>query len=143
MPEPLRTTNASDLPILSRIQNSSSSTPRLADAASPVEPMTPIGTSPDAIALVTSPPELNWRHLILYPVAFSKLPLAIAVRYGPTINWYATVTSLSSAKALPVLTATTSNGNARRCRSTRQIRFLRHSIVGPPLVDETDKNIPV
>src|SRR5574340_107896 len=74
MPEPSLATSCSDLPMLSRIQKSSTSTPLLVAAAMPVEPSTPIGMSPDANAALMSPADVNWRHLILYPVAFSKLP---------------------------------------------------------------------
>lgn len=62
MPEPLRATSASDLPMLSRIQNSSRSTPRVAAEVMPVEPSTPTGTLPEARAVEMSPPEVNWRQ---------------------------------------------------------------------------------
>lgn len=62
MPEPLRATSASDLPMLSRIQNSCRSTPRVAAEVMPVEPSTPTGTLPEASAVEMSPPEVNWRQ---------------------------------------------------------------------------------
>ncbi|MNI40799.1 hypothetical protein D3C73_950350 [compost metagenome] len=62
MPEPLRATRASDLPMLSRIQNSCRSTPRVAADVMPVEPSTPTGTLPEASAVEMSPPEVNWRQ---------------------------------------------------------------------------------
>ena len=65
MPEPLRTTSASASLMSSRIQNSCRSTPRLTAAASGLEPMTPICTSPEAIAVATLAPESNWRQLTL------------------------------------------------------------------------------
>src|SRR5574337_750245 len=101
MPEPSRATSCSDLPMLSRIQKSSTSTPLLVAAAMPVEPSTPIGMSPDANAALMSPADVNCRQLILKPVAFSKLPSAIAVGNGPTIVWYPIVTVLSCACAGP------------------------------------------
>src|SRR5579862_558252 len=65
MPEPFRATSCSDLPILSSTQNSSTSTPLLVAAAMPVDPSTPIGTSPDAKAALMSPADVNCRQLIL------------------------------------------------------------------------------
>ena len=62
IPEPSRATSCSDLPMLSRIQKSSRSTPRVAAAVMPVEPSTPTGTSPEASAVEMSPAELNWRQ---------------------------------------------------------------------------------
>ncbi len=88
MPEPLRAISASDLPILSRIQKSCMSTPRVTAAVIPVDPNTPTGTSREANALEMSPAELNWRQSTSYPAscsALSKLPSAMALTKGPTI----------------------------------------------------------
>ena len=71
----------------SRIHTSCRSTPRLTAAASGLEPMTPSCTSPEAIAVATLAPESNWRHRILYPVAFSIEPFAMAATIGPAICW--------------------------------------------------------
>jgi hypothetical protein len=65
MPEPLRTTSASASLMSSRIQKSCRSTPRLTAAASGLDPITPICTSPDAIAVETLAPDSNWRQLTL------------------------------------------------------------------------------
>ncbi len=65
MPLPLRATRASDLPMLSRIQNNSSPTPRVAAAVMPVDPSTPMGTLPEARAVEISPADLNCRQSIV------------------------------------------------------------------------------
>ena len=64
-PLPLRATSASADAMSSRIQKSSTSMPWLIAVATPVEPTSPIATSPDAIARITSPPPPNCRQLIL------------------------------------------------------------------------------
>ena len=65
MPLPLRTISASASAMSSRIQNSLMSWPWLAAAVIGLEPASPICTSPEAIALMTSPPPPNMRQLIL------------------------------------------------------------------------------
>ncbi|MNO02207.1 hypothetical protein D3C81_2225370 [compost metagenome] len=76
--------------MLSRIQKSCMSTPRVAPEVMPVEPRTPTGTLPEASAVEMSPPEVNWRQSTWYPASFralSKLPSAMADRKGPTMSW--------------------------------------------------------
>mgnify|MGYP006992520129 CR=1 FL=1 len=65
MPEPFLATSASAAPMSSRIQKSSSGSPRETAAAMPAEPISPICTAPDAIALITSPPPPNCFQLTL------------------------------------------------------------------------------
>ncbi|MOA30418.1 hypothetical protein D3C78_1515090 [compost metagenome] len=71
MPLPLRTTSASDSPITPVTRKVWIGRPRLAAAASGLEPILPIGTSPEATAAITSAPLSNLRQLIFLPVAFS------------------------------------------------------------------------
>jgi hypothetical protein len=65
MPEPFFATSASAEPMSSRIQKSSSGSPRDTAAATPAEPTSPICTAPEAIALMTSPPPPNCFQLTL------------------------------------------------------------------------------
>ena len=106
-PDPSRTTKASAAAMPSAIQNSS--TLRLFDmaVATPVDPKRPIWTSPDVMAGSNLPGESNLRQLILYPVAFSKSPPAIATFQGLNMSWYPTVTSPDSAQAAGTARAVT------------------------------------
>ena len=65
MPEPLRETNWSDAAISSRMYTKRRSWPWLVAVASGLEPTSPICTSPELMALITSPPPPNMRQLIL------------------------------------------------------------------------------
>ena len=62
---PSRATSASALAMSAEIQNSWMSWPWLAAAVSGLEPTSPICTSPEAMARITSPPPANMRQLIL------------------------------------------------------------------------------
>jgi hypothetical protein len=62
---PLRATSASAAAMSSRIQKSSTSRPWLIAVAMGAEPASPMATSPEAIARITSPPPPNMRQLIL------------------------------------------------------------------------------
>ena len=59
MPDALRAMSASALAMSAEIQNSLMSCPWLAAAVSGLEPASPICTSPEAIARITSPPPPN------------------------------------------------------------------------------------
>jgi hypothetical protein len=63
--EPLRATSASASAMSAEIQNSLMSWPWLAAAVNGLEPVSPIWTSPEAMARITSPPPENMRQLIL------------------------------------------------------------------------------
>ena len=65
MPLPLRAISASAAAMSSRIQKSWMSWPWLAAAVIGELPASPMCTSPEAIALMTSPPPPNMRQLIL------------------------------------------------------------------------------
>ncbi len=65
----------------STIQNSSTSSPRLTPAAIGLDPASAIWTAPEAMALITLAPESNLRQSIVYPVAFSNAPLAMATAH--------------------------------------------------------------
>ncbi len=64
MPEPSRTTSASAEAMSSKIQTTSTSTPRLIAAAAGLDPDNAICTSPEAMALITLAPESNLRQSI-------------------------------------------------------------------------------